>query len=233
MHDDEAFLAALRARPNDSVGRLVYADWLDEQNDPPPGPAGRTGSSPGAGPGSVLAEFLRLEVRVADGGLSDDDRVAALNRMSELSRRAEMGWLCAVNRTPFVRCSVRKRSGGSPLDGTLELANYATRALLVALDADVLQHLRLRITDPLGGVSEGLYGEFRPVRACQFRLMPGERSSIRINLLNTVPVREVMAGAYVVEAIYVYDGVVSRAEPVRVELTDDDRRKWKLGRFAP
>lgn len=215
MHDDEAFLDALRASPNDSVGRLVYADWLDEQSDP-------------------RAEFLRLEVRVAGGGLSDDERIAALNRMSELGRRAEMGWLCAVNRTPFVRCSVRRRMGGSPLDGTLELANYSSRAMLVAIDSSVLQYLRLRITDPLGGESDGFYDEFPspPGRRLQLRLTPGERTSVRVNLLNTVPPTEVMAGTYTIGAAYEYDGVTGRADPVRMDLTDEDRRKWKLGRYA-
>jgi hypothetical protein len=35
-----------------------------------------------------------------------------------------------------------------------------------------------------------------------------------------------------VEARYEYDGVVSRADPVLVALSDEDRRKWRLGRFA-
>lgn len=34
MDTESAFLAALDAAPNDFTARLVYADWLDEQNDP-------------------------------------------------------------------------------------------------------------------------------------------------------------------------------------------------------
>jgi uncharacterized protein (TIGR02996 family) len=213
MHEE--FLAALRDSPNDNVARLVYADWLDEQDDP-------------------LAEFLRLEVRLAAGDLPDDERRAMMNRLAELGRRAEPRWLCAVNRSPFVRCALRKATGPSPLEGKLELAAYATRALLVAFNAHLLEHLRVRITDPLGGVTDAWYEEFpnRLPVVRQHRLNPAERISVGVNLLNAVPPGEVTVGAYTVEAAYYYDGVVSRADPVRVELTDEDRRKWKLGRFA-
>lgn len=33
--DEEHFLQAISASPDDNLVRLVYADWLDEQNDPP------------------------------------------------------------------------------------------------------------------------------------------------------------------------------------------------------
>ena len=33
MREEAAFLDAIRARPDDDVTRLVYADWLDEQGD--------------------------------------------------------------------------------------------------------------------------------------------------------------------------------------------------------
>src|SRR4051794_23581086 len=34
MSDESAFLAALRANPDDDAARLVFADWLDERGDP-------------------------------------------------------------------------------------------------------------------------------------------------------------------------------------------------------
>lgn len=210
MHDE--FLTALRENPNDSVTRLVYADWLDEHDDP-------------------LAEFLRLEVRLA-GGVSEDERVEGLNRLAELGRRAEPGWLLAVNRSPFLRCAVRKRTGGSPLAGTLELANYATRTLLVAFRANVLQYLWLTITAPLGESSDNPYELFTLGDGRELRLSPGERASIRVNLLNTIPESEITVGTYTIEASYRYDEVTSRADSVRVELTDEDRRRWRLGRYA-
>ncbi len=212
MHDE--FLTALRENPNDNVSRLVYADWLQEHDDP-------------------RAEFLRLEVRLAGGDLPDDARAGMTNRLAELGRHAERGWLLAVNRVPFVRCDLQKRSGGSPLDGKLELAVYSTRVLLVAFNEHLLQYLRFTITSPLGEVFEGPYASFGPLAPTHHhRFSPGERMSVRVNLLNTIAADQITVGAYTVEAVYDYDGVRSRADPVRVEVTDDDRRRWHLGRFA-
>ncbi|MBN9120321.1 MAG: TIGR02996 domain-containing protein [Planctomycetes bacterium] len=213
MHEE--FLAALEKSPNDNVTRLVYADWLDEQGDP-------------------LAEFLRLEVRLKTDDLSDGDRQTMTNRLAELGRRAEPRWLCTINRSPFVWCALRKGSGSDPRTGKLELANYATRALLITIDANDLQYLRLIVTDPLGAVTDAWYGRF-PVHAGGARtrqIDAANKLTLTVNLLNTVPVAEVTVGTYTVEAVYDYDGVQSRADPVRVELTDEDRRKWKLGRYA-
>jgi hypothetical protein len=122
---------------------------------------------------------------------------------------------------------------GSPLLGKLELANYATHAMVIAWDANPLQYLRVTITDPLGAVSESCYDEFPvSVGTRHLRLSPGERFSITVNLLNPIPDGEVMVGTYTVAAAYDYDGVQSLADPVRVELTDEDRRRERLGRYA-
>lgn len=34
MSEDEAFIRAIVDNPGDDTARLVYADWLDERNDP-------------------------------------------------------------------------------------------------------------------------------------------------------------------------------------------------------
>src|SRR3954451_8618726 len=47
MSEDEPFLRAILADPNDLASRLVYADWLDERADP-------------------RAEYLRLEARARE-----------------------------------------------------------------------------------------------------------------------------------------------------------------------
>jgi uncharacterized protein (TIGR02996 family) len=213
MYED--FTNALSEKQNDNVTRLVYADWLDEQDDP-------------------RAEFLRLEVRLATEEVSDDQRRAMLNRLAGLGRCAEPRWLCGVNRSPFIQCGVRKLSGGDPRHGKIELANYATHALLIRFDASFLQYLRLRITDPLGAISDEWFDEF-PVLATRghaHRLEAANKLSLTVNLLNTIPADQITVGAYTVEARYEYDGVVSRADPVLVALSDEDRRKWRLGRFA-
>jgi uncharacterized protein (TIGR02996 family) len=213
MHEE--FLDGLRERPDDSVLRLVYADWLQEHDDP-------------------LEEFVRLEVRLASGDYPEQERAALTTRLAELGRRAEPGWLLAVNRVPFVRCSLKNVTGRSPLDGRLELANFGTRAVIVAFDAHILQYLRFTITDPYGGVSDEWY-ETYPTSAGgvrHHRFTGGERLSVSVNLLNTIEADQITIGAYTIEAVYDYDGVQSRADPVRVELTDEDRRRWRLGRYA-
>jgi uncharacterized protein (TIGR02996 family) len=55
MNEDEPFLRALLANPDDRTTRLVYADWLDDRADP-------------------RAEYLRLGVRVADLPCGHDER---------------------------------------------------------------------------------------------------------------------------------------------------------------
>ena len=47
MSEREAFLASIRAAPEDDAPRLVYADWLDERGEP------------------LLAEFIRLQIALA------------------------------------------------------------------------------------------------------------------------------------------------------------------------
>ena len=81
--EDELFLTAIRENPRDDTPRLVYADWLDEHDDP-------------------RAEWLRIEVRlkqlVADGRLYGPlaARQGCLERDAEIDR----GWLKVVRYQP-------------------------------------------------------------------------------------------------------------------------------------
>jgi uncharacterized protein (TIGR02996 family) len=72
MSEEEAFLAAVRAEPEDDGHRLVYADWLEERGDP-------------------RAEYLRLEhaVRV--------HRAPGADRLRVLRSQLEGDWLLAVH----------------------------------------------------------------------------------------------------------------------------------------
>jgi uncharacterized protein (TIGR02996 family) len=65
MSDGPALRAAICANPDDDTARLVYADWLEENNSP--GTAGRAGSSGGAGSGTSAkrAQFIRAKVEEA------------------------------------------------------------------------------------------------------------------------------------------------------------------------
>lgn len=213
---DEAFLQSLETQPNDNVGRLVYADWLQEHDD-------------------TRAEFLRLEVRLATNDVPAGQLGVMKTRLVELSRAAEPGWLQAVNRTPFVRCRLFPRSRRqTPRDtippGTkIELANYSNRSMTIVYDVDPMQYLHAVITDPIGRVWFGCYAEFFADRARggQLRLSLGERYSAQVALLSIVSRSERMLGKYTVEVAYLYDEVRSVADQIEFEVTEDDRSWWK------
>jgi uncharacterized protein (TIGR02996 family) len=87
MSDDEGFLRELLAHPNDTTTRLVYADFLDERDDP-------------------RGEFLRLELRLAELG-SDDERVPWIqDRPRELRQEIDTGWRDWTGRRSSVVCFV-------------------------------------------------------------------------------------------------------------------------------
>lgn len=82
MNDDErAFLRKLLEQPNSDLTRLVYADWLDEQQTPD---------------AVAKAEFLRLIADPEFAGLTD--------RAKELSRELDPQWLAAVAKLPIENC---------------------------------------------------------------------------------------------------------------------------------
>src|SRR5262245_42997085 len=75
MTEEQAFLSAIVANPDDQTAKLVYADWLDERDDP-------------------RAEIVRLKVTVdtlADGW------VAARDRLAELEPTAPARWLVLLD----------------------------------------------------------------------------------------------------------------------------------------
>ncbi len=69
MNDRDALLAAILVHPDEDTPRLAFADYLDEHGDTH-GPAGRAGSSPGAGPGPCgdrdYAAFIRKQIELID-----------------------------------------------------------------------------------------------------------------------------------------------------------------------
>jgi protein phosphatase len=77
--EDKAFLAAIQAKPADDLVRLVYADWLDERDDP-------------------RGEFLRLECRLhgmteADQGFADFQR-----QLWMVGQLLDTSWVATVSR---------------------------------------------------------------------------------------------------------------------------------------
>ena len=72
---DDAFLRAIRADPEADLPRLVYADWLDEHDDP------------------ARAEFVRVQCELAKLADHDDAYAALEDREHELLAEHEAKWL--------------------------------------------------------------------------------------------------------------------------------------------
>lgn len=89
MSENDAFLDAIRAAPNDVATRHVYADWLDEH-------------------GHAGGAFLRAECEWFDlpPGPQKDECFA---RLQDAGVDLESDWLASVSRVPIEICGVRFR----------------------------------------------------------------------------------------------------------------------------
>jgi uncharacterized protein (TIGR02996 family) len=94
MLDEQAFLQALLDRPDDDTTRLVYADWLLDQDDPV---------------SKQQSLFLRLECELAT--LPDDspDRAALDRRLLEIAQNLPIAWTAAVSKRPLENCPITFR----------------------------------------------------------------------------------------------------------------------------
>jgi uncharacterized protein (TIGR02996 family) len=90
MSDDQAFLQALRARPDDDATRLVYADWLEELGDP-------------------RGEYLRLECELAAMPPDEERQAELAARARELAASLDPDWLALVAKTDIELCEFRFR----------------------------------------------------------------------------------------------------------------------------
>ena len=84
--DDEPFLRAISAAPDDDAPRLVYADWLDEHGQPD------------------RAEFVRLQVRLRHLPAHDPSRTELTSREQQLRNACTPYWLARLD--PPVWCVV-------------------------------------------------------------------------------------------------------------------------------
>jgi uncharacterized protein (TIGR02996 family) len=89
MHTDDDFLRKLLDSPADDITRLVYADWLDDQDDPA---------------AKLKSAFLRLTVRLTD----PTQRAAAWLRLQKklqpLAAQLDTDWLAVVSRLKIENC---------------------------------------------------------------------------------------------------------------------------------
>jgi uncharacterized protein (TIGR02996 family) len=90
MHDEAGFLSAIRQTPADDTARLVFADWLDEQDDPTC---------------KTKAAFLRLELRMANGPEADCSSLT--NQLQRLAVPLDPDWLVVVSSPKIRGCTTR------------------------------------------------------------------------------------------------------------------------------
>ncbi len=92
MQIETAFLAHLLLHPADEETRLVYADWLEEQDDPL---------------SCLKSEFLRLAVQVAAPEAKDETRIELQQCLKQLGAQLTVDWLTLVRRWKYelqIRC---------------------------------------------------------------------------------------------------------------------------------
>lgn len=119
MPEDEPFIRALLAAPDDQTTRLVYADWLDDRGDP-------------------RAEYLRLQARVAELPPGSDERHAAREQLTALQNGFPSWWLAAVGFRAVGQASDRGRIAeaaellGRPVESTVDGHRVAIEAAAVS-----------------------------------------------------------------------------------------------------
>ncbi len=98
MPNEGSFLRAILAHPADDLPRLVYADWLEEQQTDAAG---------------EKAEFLRLLAATGKGYGKGQQHKRDRVRLRELAERLAVGWLAAVTHAAVENCA----AGGMALRG--------------------------------------------------------------------------------------------------------------------
>jgi uncharacterized protein (TIGR02996 family) len=81
MTDDDVLFQAVLANPADDAPRLIYADWLDERNDP-------------------RGEYLRVDLELARSTVRDGNFKASLRRARELRLGLDRTWVVVVSTGP-------------------------------------------------------------------------------------------------------------------------------------
>jgi uncharacterized protein (TIGR02996 family) len=113
MHDEAGFLSAIRQTPADDTARLVFADWLDEQDDPNC---------------KTKAEFIRLELRMAEMPEQSLGRFRWVKQLQKLATEIDPGWLAVVSHPKLEACRLQfKFECPKQWGGLLPTADAKTR----------------------------------------------------------------------------------------------------------
>jgi uncharacterized protein (TIGR02996 family) len=83
--EDKVFIRAILTNPAELTAWLVYADWLDEHDDP-------------------RAEYIRLEVRRTAHDTTQSERFGIIARMEELRLVLDPDWLAVFDRPRVENC---------------------------------------------------------------------------------------------------------------------------------
>jgi|SRR5579883_1196483 len=116
MNDESAFLSTILANPDDDTLRLVYADWLDEHNDP-------------------RGEFIRLQCKHAQTWMEAVfvSGNPECTRMEELEKQHAKKWLSHLPTIPGVTWGFwRGLPGWIHVPGWQEFNKHAKRIFRVA-----------------------------------------------------------------------------------------------------
>src|SRR5262249_7202566 len=101
MHTDDDFLQKLLDNPADDIARLVYADWLDDQDDPA---------------AKLKSAFLRLTVKLGDPGRKPGWRKARRKELQPLAAQLDASWLAIVSRLKVENCAAKRASVARQFD---------------------------------------------------------------------------------------------------------------------
>src|SRR5215210_4229484 len=129
MSDEDALLRAIAATPEDDLPRLVYADWLDEHDQP------------------ERAEFVRLQCELAAMPAADPTRPFLTWRHKHFLRTRVPEWLRELPRWPGVGWGDFERGLVTEVhaDDAAALARHGSRAFR----AQPVETVRLtRLGDP-------------------------------------------------------------------------------------
>jgi uncharacterized protein (TIGR02996 family) len=85
--EEDRFLQAILADPDDTSIRLVYADWLEERGD-------------------QRGEFLRLEAALMELPREDERWAGMAARLRDLRATIDRDWLTALGRSPIELCEL-------------------------------------------------------------------------------------------------------------------------------
>jgi uncharacterized protein (TIGR02996 family) len=133
--DEQAFLAAIAAAPDDDTPRLVFADWLDERADSPRAAAtsgGSRGEAGGPNDDRTRAELIRAQCRAATLKPGTKER-RDLDRRAEqiLAANAER-WLVPLRSEFGGRWEFRRGFVGHVEMSAREFAHVAKRLFAAA-----------------------------------------------------------------------------------------------------